>query len=200
MAAQVETVVHQPTAERAAEIDATTAGRHQAAGAQTTEQASSGGLPQFEFQYWPGQIVYLLILFALLYILMSRVFTPRIRRIFDARARTIADALASARTVQSEAEAHAEDARKAVADARAGAERTAAEAKAKAADEAKTRQSALEGELNAKLAEADARIRASRDQAMASVAQVAGDSAAAIIEKFTGLAPAAGELAAASQG
>jgi hypothetical protein len=35
---------------------------------------------------------------------------------------------------------------------------------------------------------------------MGSVAQVAADSAAAIIEKFTGLAPAAGELAAASQG
>jgi F-type H+-transporting ATPase subunit b len=198
MAAQVETVVHQPNAERAAEMDAATAGRHQTAG--TSEQASSGGLPQFEFQYWPGQIVYLVILFALLYVLMSRVFTPRIRRIFDERERTISGALASARTVQNEAEAHAEDARKAVADARAGAERTAAEAKVKAADAAKIRQTALEGELNAKLAEADARIRASRDQAMGSVTQVAADSAAAIIEKFTGVAPAAGELAAASQG
>ncbi|HEY0600921.1 MAG TPA: hypothetical protein VGD32_12545, partial [Brevundimonas sp.] len=49
----------------------------------TTEAAhggehESGGLPQFEFQHWFGQIVYLLFLFALLYLLMAKVFGPRI--------------------------------------------------------------------------------------------------------------------------
>ena len=195
MAETNNTVATQPTIEGAAKTDAATLHGQTT---QSTEQASgeSGGLPQFQFQYWPGQIAYLVILFALLYVLMSRVFAPRIRKVFDERARVINEALSSARTVQSEAAAHAEDARKAVDAARAQAERTAADAKAKSADEAKSRQTALEAELHAKLADADARIKASRDQAMSGVSQAASDAAIAIVEKFTGLAPEAGELQA----
>jgi F-type H+-transporting ATPase subunit b len=99
--------------------------------------------------------------------------------------------------VQAEADAQAQAARLALADARDHAHRTAAEAKAKAAAASKARQAVLEAELNEKLAEAETRIRASREAAMTGVAGVAHETAAAIIEKFTGLAPAEGELEAA---
>ena len=70
----IETITHAPTAERAAERDATSIGQpHSVA---TEEAQASAGLPQFQFQHWPGQIAYLLILFAILYVLMSRVFAP----------------------------------------------------------------------------------------------------------------------------
>ncbi len=197
MAVNVETVAHPPSAERAAETDATTIG--QAPTTASTEQAAvSAGLPQFQFQHWPGQIAYLLILFALLYVLMSRVFTPRIRKIFDERRRTINEALTSARAVQTEAGVHAEDARRALDDARTQAQKTAADAKAKAFEAAKARQATLEAELNIKLASAETRIRASRDQAMAGVAGIARDTANAIVEKLTGVAVGPNEASAAS--
>ncbi len=156
--------------------------------ATTSTEHSSGGLPQFEFQHWAGQIGYLLILFAILYVLMSRVFTPRIRRIFDERARTISEALTSARSVQAAAEAEAEASAKSLADARASAHKTAADAKAKAEAEALARRTALDTELNAKLTAAEDRIRAARDQSMASVSAVASDAVHAIVEKLTGVA------------
>jgi F-type H+-transporting ATPase subunit b len=172
---------------------AATAGQHTT----TTAPAAEGGLPQFEFQHWGGQIAYLLLLFAILYVLVSRVFAPRIRRVFDERARVIAEALASARTVQDEANAHAQAARQAVADARARAQRTAADAKARTAAESKERQAQLENELAAKLGEAEARIGAARDQAMANVAGIAGETAQAIVEKLTGTAAPRGAAEAA---
>ncbi len=190
----IETVAHAPSAERAAETDATNLGKTTTT--QSTEQPS-GGLPQFQLQYWPGQIVYLVVLFAILYLLMARVFAPRIRKIFDEREKTIGDAIASARAVQAEAAAQAEAARQALTDARASAQKTAADAKAKAQAEAKTRQDALEAELSAKLGAAEAAIRASRDQAMSHVSAVASDTAQAIIEKLTG-APATGEQVSAA--
>jgi len=70
-----------------------------------------GGLPQFELQYWGGQIVWLLLIFIVLYTLMSRVFIPRLRRVKDTRAETIASAVAEARRVQDEADAQASAAR-----------------------------------------------------------------------------------------
>ncbi len=197
MAVNVETVAHPPTAERAAENDATTIGQHSTT-ASTEQAAVSSGLPQFQFQHWPGQIAYLLILFALLYILMSRVFTPRIRKIFDERRQTINEALTSARAVQTEAAVHAEDARRALHDARTQAHKTATDAKSKAFEAAKARQGTLETELNLKLSAAESRIRASRDQAMAGVASIASDTANAIVEKLTGVAVGPNEAGVAS--
>ena len=59
----------------------------------TTEQPGKGGLPQFRFEYWGGQIVWLLIIFAVLYVLLAKVFVPRLRGVQDTRAQTIADAV-----------------------------------------------------------------------------------------------------------
>ena len=74
----------------------------------TTEAAhggehESGGLPQFEFQHWFGQIVYLIFLFAILYLLIAKIFAPRMRRVFDERSSTISTAVQTARQVQAEA-------------------------------------------------------------------------------------------------
>lgn len=193
MAVEVKTVVRPPTAERTAE----TAAAHLGQNLTSASVEPSAGLPQFQFEHWGGQIAYLLVLFVILYLLMARVFAPRIRRIFDERARTIGDALSSARQVQAEAAAQAEAARAALNEARAKAQRTADEAKAKSQDEARARQAELEAELSAKLGVAETRIRASRDIAMASVSQVATDTAAAIVEKLTGVAASEAALSAA---
>ena len=86
-----------PTSPPPAHSDATAHGGAEGTHA-TTEVAhgaeqGGGGLPQFEFQHWFGQIVYLIFLFALLYWLMAKVFVPRLRGVIDQRAATIADAV-----------------------------------------------------------------------------------------------------------
>lgn len=185
--------------ENAAEASATTVGHP---GASTETAHEGGGLPQFQFEHWGGQIAYLLILFAILYLLMSKVFAPRVRRVFDERRTTIEGALSSARSVQAEADSQAQSARQALAEARASAQRTAAEAKARANAETEARKASLEAELAAKQAEAETRIRAAREAAMQQLAAVATETAEAMVEKLTGAKAAPGAVAAAvnSQG
>lgn len=192
MAAETEMTAHPVTAEDAIAHAAGTAREGAPA-----EHSASTGLPQFDTQYWGGQIAYLLVLFAILYILMAKVFGPRIRRVFEERRTTIEGALSSARAVQAEAATQAEAASQALAEAQASAQRTAADAKAKAAGEAAERQAALEAELNKKLADAEARIRASRDKAMGHVQAIASDTAEAIVERLTGAKAATGAVSAA---
>lgn len=171
----------------------------------TTEAAhggehESGGLPQFEFQHWVGQIVYLIFLFALLYLLIAKVFAPRLRRVFDEREQTISTAIATARQVQAEAAGQAEAARAEVDAARAASRATAAAAKARVADEAKARAAAEEAVVNARIAGAEAAIGKTRDAALTNVGAIASDTAAAIVERLTGKAPTAAEAAAAVKG
>ena len=170
----------------------------------TTETVPGGeesaGLPQFEFQHWAGQMGYLLILFAILYLLMSKVFAPRMRRVFDEREQTISGAVDTARQVQAEAAGQAEAAKADVEAARAASRATAAAAKARVADEANARAAAEEAVVNARIAEAEAAIARTRDAAMTNVSAIASDTAAAIVERLTGKAPSAAEAAAAVKG
>ena len=170
---------------------------HGAAETSTTQPAESGGLPQFRFEYWGGQIVWLVVLFAILYALLARVFVPRLRKVRDQRDAAIGGAIEEARRVRAEADAQSAAAHAEMSDARAKAQAAAAEAKARANAEASERQRAQESELNAKLAEAETRIRASRDAAMGSVREVAADTAAAIVERLTGRTAAPQEVEAA---
>ena len=168
----------------------------------STEAAGGegGGLPQFEFQHWFGQIVYLIFLFAILYLLIAKVFAPRMRRVFDERETTISTAIATARQVQAEAAGQAEAAKAEVEKARADARAASVAAKARVTDEANKRAAAEEDVVNARIAEAETAIGKTRDAAMANVSTIAADTAAAIVERLTGKAPTAAEAAAAVKG
>lgn len=174
------------------------AGAHGDATHATTEaEHGSGGLPQFEFQHWGGQIAYLLVLFVVLYILIAKVFTPRMRRVLDERSSTIATALDTAREVQAAALEQAKTGEAELAEARVRAQRLAADARSKAAAESAAATAAEETRLAERIASAEADIRKARDAAMGSVAAIAEETASAIVAKLTGKAPAAADVKAA---
>jgi F-type H+-transporting ATPase subunit b len=143
-------------------------------------------MPQLDPTWWAGQVFWLAVIFAALYGVLSKVLLPKLGRAIDEREGKISGDIADARRLKDEAEAQAAAAAAELADARAKAQRTAADAKAKAAAAAAERQSAEEAKLNARLATAEAEIRAARDQAMTNVSAIAVETAQAIVEKLTG--------------
>jgi F-type H+-transporting ATPase subunit b len=194
------TSVETPGAPVETEVDHAVAEGHSPAAQAGTEVAGhgeGGGLPQFETQHWFGQIAYLLILFAILYLLISKVFAPRLRRVMDERANTISTAVETARLVQAEAASQAAIAQAEVAQARAESRGLAAAAKARVTEEANRRAAEEEAIVNARIASAEDAIGKTRDAAMANVASIASDTAAAIVERLTGKGATAAELAAA---
>lgn len=162
------------------------------------EQA--GGLPQFDTSVWAGQIVYLLFLFVVLYLLISKVFAPRLRKVMDERATTISTAIATARQVQAEAAEQAAVAKAEVEQARANARATAVAARARVTEEANARAAAEEEIVNARIAEAETAIGKTRDAAMVHVGTIASDTVVSIVDRLTGKAPTAAEAAAAVKG
>ncbi len=170
------------------------------AGTAPAEHGGGGGLPQFKLEYWGGQIVWLLLIFIVLYTLMSRVFIPRLRRVQDTRAQTIASAVAEARRVQDEADAQATAARAEIDQARTRARTVAAEAKAKANAEFAARQAEADARIAEEVAAAETRIRGLRDSAMASVGDIAVETAGAMVQRLTGITASAADLRAAVKG
>ena len=188
-----------PTSPVSAQVGAPPVGHETVAGTEAAH-GEGGGLPQFEFQHWFGQIVYLIFLFAILYWLIAKVFTPRMRRVLDERASTISTAVATARQVQAEAATQAEVAKAEVVEARSQSRATAAAAKARVTEEAHRRALEEEAVVNIRIAEAEASIALTRDAAMGNVGVIASETARAMVERLTGKAATAAEADAAVKG
>jgi F-type H+-transporting ATPase subunit b len=163
-------------------------------------EGGAGGLPQFDLAMWPGQMAWFLIFFAIVFVLMVRVFVPRIGGAIEARDAKMAADVAEAWRMKDEAESQAKAAAEETAQARASAQRLAAEARAKAQADAAARLAAEEAKLAETSAAAEARIAGARETAMANVGTIAKDAAGAIVQKLTGKAATATELASAARG
>ena len=163
-------------------------------------EAHSSGLPQFDPQWWPGQIAWLLIIFVIVLAFMRLFVVPRLGGTMSARDDKIAGDIAAARALKDEAEAQAAAAASERAKARAEAGKMALDARSKAQAEIAANLAEQEPALAASTGEAEARISAERDRAMASVSGIAVEIAQAMVQKLTGRAASAAEVAQAAKG
>jgi F-type H+-transporting ATPase subunit b len=158
----------------------------------STEHPAEGGhgaFPPFQSQTFASQLVWLAIAFVLLYVLMSKLALPRVASIIEDRQKHIADDLAEAERLKQQSDAAVAAYEKALADARARAQTIANETRATQQAKADATRKTLEDGLNAKLADAEKSIAATKQAAMANVRAIAEDAARAIIERLIGSAP-----------
>jgi F-type H+-transporting ATPase subunit b len=177
--------------------DATSANGAKTTGTTHPSEGGAGGLPQFDPTWWPGQIVWFLIIFAVLFALMAKVFAPRVGGTIAEREDRISGDIAHARDLKAQAEAQAAEADAEMAQARSRSAKLALDAKARAQAEANQRQAAEEAKLGDSVAKAEAEIRAARDQAMGHVREIAADTVQAIVAKLTGAPASAADVEAA---
>ena len=168
-----------------------------AAAATPPLSGEKAAFPPFDVATFSGQLFWLAITFGALYWLMSTIALPRVGAILEERAATIARDLDNAAQMQAKAEATALAYETALTEARKNAQaiaQTSRDAGTKASDE---RRHAVEAELSAKLAKAEATIAASKASAMTNVRGLGSEVAVAIVAKLTGQAPSATEASEA---
>lgn len=155
-------------------------------------EPSGGGMPQLDFAnpLVIGQVVWMLIIFAVLYMVMAQVALPRVSAVLEDRQRRLDADLAAASLAKATADAAAAAQREASRAARIEAQAAIARAVAAAEADVQARTDAMNDRLAAQVAAADARIAASRDQAMGALRQVANDTATALITRLSGGAEA----------
>ena len=174
----------------------------------TGTEAHGGGpggtFPPFNPETFAPQLVWLALTFGVLYLVMSRKALPRIADVLEERANRIKRDLDAAERFKGETDKALSSYEKALADAKANANAIAKDTRAKLTADVDKEKSAVDAQMNAKVAEAEVRIAATKTKAMASVNDIASSTAAAIVGRLVGhdvtaeelkraLAPAAGE-------
>lgn len=155
-----------------------------------------GGMPQLDFAnpLTIAQVVWAALILIVMYLLLSRWALPQVGAVLEMRANRIRADLEAAQAAKGAADAAVAEVIEATrqAQATASAEINAAVATAK---EAAAAQSAvLNARLETQLADAERRITAARGAAMGALRSVATETAAAVVTRLVGDAPAGGAV------
>jgi len=159
----------------------------------TAHTAADGGhkapFPPFQKDTFASQLVSLLIAFVALYLIVSRIALPRVGSVLDARQNAIEGDLAEAQKLKDASDAALKAYESELAAARARAQAISAETREKLNAAAEAERKTLEQRLAVKLAEAEKTIASTRETAMRNVRGIAADTAAAIVQRLTGVLP-----------
>ena len=146
-------------------------------------------MPQLDYHTFAPQLVWLAISFVVLYVLMTTLALPKVKGAIEGRRHRLDGDLARAAAAKQEAETALAAYQKTLADARAAAQDTLRQTGEKLAAEAAERQRQLTATLTAQIEAAEARVAASKEQALGEIRSVAAEVGSAVVEKLTGAAP-----------
>ena len=147
-------------------------------------KAAGAGLPQLDISTWPSQLFWLVVLFTAGYILMAKVVTPRIGTVLEERRAKLDDDLGKARTASEDAARIRAEYEADLDAARSAAAETAKQATAEAAKQAEAGDATIAKKLAEKVAKAEAKLAATRSDAMANLNNVAAEAALAAVAQL----------------
>jgi F-type H+-transporting ATPase subunit b len=148
-------------------------------------------MPQFDPTTFLSQLFWLAVTFAVLFYVMWRHALPRLSNIMAARQQRIGADLEKAASVKEEADQVLAEYERSLAEARDQAAAAIKQAGDEMAAESAGRHESFGTELAGQAREAEQRIAAARDEALANIKIVAADAASAATAKLIGLeAPA----------
>ena len=132
------------------------------------------------------QLFWLALMFSLLYVLLKRFALPRVGEVIEERRERIQRDLDRAEKLKAETQQALADYEKALAEARASANGIAKDMRDKLDAEVGAERAKVDAQIARKVADAEARIAQSKTRAMASVGEIAADTAGAIVAKLLG--------------
>ena len=150
--------------------------------------------PPFDPRTFSAQLFWLALSFGALYFLMAKIALPRIGEVIEERRDRIQRDLDEAARLKSETDAALKSYEQSLADARGKAQGLAKETREKLAVETDAERHRVEADLNAKLAETEKRIVATKSRALTSVDEIAASTAADVVAALTGKQASADEV------
>ncbi|MBC8050058.1 MAG: F0F1 ATP synthase subunit B' [Chitinophagales bacterium] len=154
-------------------------------------------MPQLNIGDFAPQLIWLAIVFVALYLAMANIALPRIGEVIDERNARINGDIAAAQSLKAQTEAAINAYEQALADARARGAVIVGKTRDDLSAKMAADRSALDRDIAAKNAEAEARILALKADSVEKVQVIARDAASAVIEKILGSAAAKTDVDAA---
>ena len=147
------------------------------------------GMPQLNPEFWLSQIVWLTIVFALLYFLIQKFFSPKLFALIDTRANFIKSLLEEAEVCKNQIQKLEDEYNLIITEAKIESKKISAKLKSDLNDKISIKRKKFENFLNSETLKAEEEVNNFKKKALENIQNIAGDFSKELIEKITGTAP-----------
>ena len=148
--------------------------------------AAEAGMPQLDPTYWASQAFWLILIFTLLYLALSKLFIPKIKDSIDERENKIKDDLDEAQKLKSLAEQKLVEYELILEDAKKEAQKIILESKNKLNSEIQNKKKKFEKELEREIENAEKEIESLKKESLRSISVISEEMASRVIEQISG--------------
>ena len=147
------------------------------------------GMPQLNPEFWLSQIVWLTIVFALLYFLIQKFFSPKLFALIDTRTNFIKSLLEEAEVCKNQIQKLEDEYNQIITEAKIESKKISAKLKSDLNDKISIKRKEFENFLNSETLKAEEEVNNFKKKALENIQNIAGDFSKELIEKITGTVP-----------
>jgi len=144
------------------------------------------GMPQLDPTYWASQAFWLIIIFSLLYLTLSKMFIPKIKESIDDRENKIKDDLDEAQKLKLVAEEKLKENELTIEDTKKEVQKIILESKNKLSTEIQNKKKIFEKEIEIEIKKTEQEIENLKKESLASITVISEEITSKIIEKVSG--------------
>ena len=148
--------------------------------------AAGAGMPQLDPTYWASQAFWLVLVFTLLYLALSKMFIPKIKESIDDRENKIKDDLDEAQKLKLVAEEKLKEYELTIEDTKKEVQKIILESKNKLSTEIQNKKKIFEKEIEIEIKKTEQEIENLKKESLASITVISEEITSKIIEKVSG--------------
>ena len=148
--------------------------------------AAEAGMPQLDPTYWASQGFWLILIFTLLYLALSKLFIPKIKNSIDDRENRIKDDLDEAQKLKGVAETKLKEYEISIENAKKDVQKILFESKNKLNSEIQNKKKTFEKEIETEIKNAEKEIESFKKDSLESISKISEEITSKIIENISG--------------
>ena len=148
--------------------------------------AAEAGMPQLDPTYWASQAFWLILIFTLLYLALSKLFIPKIKESIDDRENKIKDDLDETQKIKKLAEQKLKEYELYIDDTKKEVQKIIFESKKKLNLEIQVKKKKFEKEIELEIKNAEKEIKILKTDSLKNISTISEEMASKVIEQISG--------------
>ena len=148
--------------------------------------AAEAGMPQLDPEYWASQAFWLILIFTLLYLSISKFFVPKIRNSIDERNSKIKDDLDEAKNLKDMSEKKLKEYESLIVNARREVQKIYTDSKKKLNNDIQNKKKSVEKEIDDAVEKAQSEINNLKKNSIDDILKISEKMTATVIEEISG--------------
>ena len=145
---------------------------------------SESGMPQLNPEFWAAQIFWLILIFSILYVLIWKIFLPKITYSIESRKSRIVSDLDEAQKLKENAEKKLNEYNKIIEDSKKTAKKIIEDSKKKLDEDIKNKKEKFNQEIEEELKVAEREIKDLKKSSISNISNIAAETSAEVIKQI----------------